>query len=51
VFAKVALLSPAVADRTARLSGVPWITAALRVDVVRAGSREGGGTSIQPAQR
>ena len=48
VFAKVASLSPAVPDRIARLSGAPWLTAGLRVDVVRAGLREGAATSIQP---
>jgi hypothetical protein len=49
VFAKVASLSPAVPDRIARLSGAPWLSEMLRVDVVRAGLREGAATSIQPA--
>jgi hypothetical protein len=49
VFARVASLSPAVPDRIARLSGTPWLSQGLRVDVVRAGLREGAATSIQPA--
>lgn len=49
VFAKVASLSPEVPDRIAQLTGAPWLSEGLRVDVVRAGLREGAATSIQPA--
>jgi len=46
---KVASLSPAAADRLARLSGTPWFSNSLRVDVVRVGGREGAYTSMDPA--
>ena len=45
---KVASLSPAVADRLAKLYGAPWFTQPVRVDVVRVTSREGAFTSIDP---
>lgn len=46
---KVALLTPAVPERLARLYGMPWFTSGVRVDVVRVANREGAFTSIDPA--
>lgn len=46
---KVALLTPAVPERLARLYRMPWFTSTVRVDVVRVANREGAFTSIDPA--